>query len=201
VPPVSPRRRKAQDYIYVHQFAGGVRAYRKAVRVRTYEAEGWLPLIVLSASDDPTQNVAQDVERIAAEVLLREYPEGARRAKRDEPWFVLVEHLPPSYDLLQPRKEERRETFEYVEFDDYRITVGGRLGLRRRVRDAERALRENTRAEFGISRVTLGHPTWHPTSKQEVERKAGMTLDDVLDAPPGKSFPSNLPRLRGDERG
>lgn len=198
---VSARRGKVRDYVHVHEFASGVRAHRKAIRVRTYGAEGEIPLIVLSASDDPTQNVAQDVERIAAEVLLREYPEGARRARRDEPWFLLVEHLPPSYDLLQPRKEDRRETFEYVRFDDYRVTVEGRLGLRRRVRDAGRALRENTRAEYGVSRATLGHPSWRPTTKEEVEREAGMTLNDTFEATPGGALPDGLPRLRGDENG
>ena len=198
---MSGRRRKVRDYVHVHEFAGGLRAHRKAIRVRTYEAEGEPPLIVLSASDDPTQNVAQDVERIAAEVLLQWYPERARRAKRDEPWFLLVEHLPPSYDLLQPRKEDRREIFEYVWFDDYRVTVEGRLGLRRRVRNAGRALRENTRAELGVSRATLGYPSWHPTTKEEVEREAGMTLDDTFEATPGGALPDGLPRLWGGENG
>ncbi len=177
------RRKKVKDYIYVHEFASGTRAFRKSIRVRTYEAKDELPLIILSASNDPTQNVTQDVERIAAEVLLKEYPEGTRRADGDEPWFVLVEHLPPGYDLSRPR-DSRREIFKYVEFSDYRVTVGGRHWGRRRVRDAEKALRENTRARLGVQRVTLGSPSWHPTTKEEVERMAGVTLDDILDAAP-----------------
>ena len=181
--PVSVRRAKVRDFVHTHEYASGGLAFRKAVRVRTYEAEGEMPLIVLSVSDDPTQNVTQDVERVAAEVLLREYPEGAMRAKRSKPWFLLVEHLPPGYDLSRPR-ESRREVFFYVEFDDYRVTVDWPLGLRWRVRSAQRALQENTRAEVAVSRATLGHPSWVPTTKEEVEREAGTTLDDTLDASP-----------------
>lgn len=194
---MSPHRAKIKDYVYVHEFASGALGYEKAIRVRTYEAKDKLPLIVLSASDDPAQNVTQDVERIAAEVLLREYPDRANRAKRGEPWFLLVEHLPPGYDIARPR-DCRREIFKYVEFDDYRVTIDWRLGLRRRVRNAGRALEENTQARFGVSRVTLGYPSWHPTTKKEVEREAGMTLDDTFDVPPGVAFPGSLPRSRGD---
>jgi hypothetical protein len=177
VSPVSVRRAKVRDFVHSHEYASGGLAFRKAVRVRTYEAEGEVPLIVLSVSDDPTQNVTQDVERVAAEVLLREYPEGAVRAKRSKPWFLLVEHLPPSYDLARPR-ESRREVFFYVEFVDYRVTLDWPLGFRWRVRNPQRALRENTRAELGVSRATLGYPSWLPTTKEEVEREAGTTLDD-----------------------
>lgn len=190
---MSPRRRKVRDYVHVHEFASGARRYEKAIRVRTYEAKGELPLIILSAPEDPTHNVTQDVERIAAEVLLREYPNEAKRAKRHERWFLLVEHLPRRYDLLRSG-EDRREVFHFVEFGDYRITVGGRLGGRRRVRNASRVLRENTRAEFGVDRVTLGYPGWHPTAREEVEREAGTTLDDPPDAP----FRWPLDRRRGD---
>jgi len=180
---VSVRRAKVRDFVHSHEYASGGLAFRKAVRVRTYEAEGEMPLIVLSVLDDPTQNVTQDVERIAAEVLLREYPEETVRAKRSKPWFLLVEHLPPGFDLSRPR-EARREVFFYVEFDDYRVTVDWPLGLRWRVRSAQRALRENTRAELGVSRATLGYPSWVPATKEEVEREAGTTLDDTLDAAP-----------------
>ena len=176
---MSVHRRKVRDHVHVHEYASGSLAFRKAVRVRTYEAEGEPPLIVLSASDNPTQNVTQDVERITAEVLLREYPERARRAKRNRPWFLLVEHLPLSYDLARPR-DSRQEVFYYVVFDDYRVTVDWPLGLRWRVRNAERALKENTRAEFGVSRATLGYPSWRLTTKEEVEREAGTTLGDTL---------------------
>lgn len=91
---MSVRRVKVRDFVHSHEYASGGLVFRKAVRVRTYEAEGKVPLIVLSVSDDPTQNVTQDVERVAAEVLLREYPEETVRAKRSKPWFLLVEHLP-----------------------------------------------------------------------------------------------------------
>jgi hypothetical protein len=183
VSPVSVRRAKVRDFVHTHEYASGGLAFRKAVRVRTYDTEGKVPLAVLSVLDDPTQNVTQDVERVAAEVLLREYPEETVRAKRSKPWFLLVEHLPPGYDLSRPR-ESRREVFFYVEFDDYRVTVDWPLGLSWHVRSAQRALRENTRAELGVSRATLGYPSWVPTTKEEVEREAGTTLDDTLDAAP-----------------
>jgi hypothetical protein len=173
VSPVSVRRAKVRDFVHTHEYASGGLAFRKAVRVRTYDTEGKVPLAVLSVLDDPTQNVTQDVERVAAEV----------RAKRSKPWFLLVEHLPPGYDLSRPR-ESRREVFFYVEFDDYRVTVDWPLGLSWHVRSAQRALRENTRAELGVSRATLGYPSWVPTTKEEVEREAGTTLDDTLDAAP-----------------
>jgi hypothetical protein len=177
VSPVSVRRAKVRDFVHTHEYASGGLAFRKAVRVRTYEAEGEVPLIVLSVSDDPTENVTQDVERVAAEVLLREYPEEAVRAEQSKPWFLLVEHLPSGYDLSRPR-ESCREVFFYVEFDDYRVTVDWPLDLHWRVRNPQRALRENARAELGVSRVTLGYPSWLPTTKEEVEREAGTTLDD-----------------------
>jgi hypothetical protein len=156
----------------VHEFASGFCAYRKAIRVRTYEAEGEPPLVVLSASDDPIQNVTQDVERIAAEVLLREYPEGARLAKRSEPWFLLVEHLPPSYDLARPR-DSRQEVLYHVVFDDYRVTVDGSLGLRWRVRNAERALEENTRVDSGCRvRPSVTRAGTRRPSRRSSERRA-----------------------------
>jgi hypothetical protein len=155
VSPVSVRRAKVRDFVHTHEYASGGLAFRKAVRVRTYDTEGKVPLAVLSVLDDPTQNVTQDVERVAAEVLLREYPEETVRAKRSKPWF-----------------------------DDYRVTVDWPLGLSWHVRSAQRALRENTRAELGVSRATLGYPSWVPTTKEEVEREAGTTLDDTLDAAP-----------------
>ena len=119
---------QVRDFVHTHEYDSGGLAFRKAVRVRTYDATGEVPLVVLSVSDDPTQNVTQDIERIVAEVLLGEYPEEAVRAEQSKPWFSLVEHLPPSYDLARPR-ESCREVFFYVEFDDYRITVDWPLDL------------------------------------------------------------------------
>jgi hypothetical protein len=84
-PSVSARCRKVQDLVHVHEFASAGRAFKKAIRVRIYEAEGQLPLVVLSAPEDPAQNVTQDVERIAAEVMLKEYPDKALRATREKP--------------------------------------------------------------------------------------------------------------------
>jgi hypothetical protein len=119
---------QVRDFVHTHEYASGGLAFRKAVRVRTYDATGEVPLVVLSVSDDPTQNVTQDIERIVAEVLLGEYPEEAVRAEQSKLWFSLVEHPPPSYDLARPR-ESCREVFFYFKFDDYRVTVDWSLDL------------------------------------------------------------------------
>ncbi len=41
-----------------------------------------------------------------------------------------------------------------------------------------------TQAELGVSRVTLGHPSLLPTTREEVEREACMTLDHTPQGAP-----------------
>lgn len=163
-------RAKAADYEYEFETPG---APPKAIGVRVYEGDGELPMVVLSAPEGIGQSVSQDVEFVAAEVLLREYPEEASKARGDRPWFLLVQHHPASYDL-RSRPEERREVFEVVEFGDYRIALsnGGR------VRDPEKALRQNTRSGYGVERLRfLGRPTTRARPKEWVELEAGEALD------------------------
>lgn len=186
--PVPPRRTKTQDFVHVHEAPAPPKVVLKRVGVRVYEARGLLPVVVLSASEDPAEHTTPDVERIAAEVALKSFPGQAVRAGRGDPWFLLVEHLPASHDAARwPVSEgRRRETFHAVGFDDWRVTLGGR----RRVRDPERALRDNTSARRG-ARVTLGAPRWgRRLTKEEVERDAGVVLDDVFEAPPDGDAPS-----------
>ena len=76
---------------------------------------------------------------------------------------------------LAPGPEGPRELFELVEFSDDRITRSGR----RRVRNAERGLRENTRGALGAERVAFGWPSLTRISKGWVERKAGEESEDA----------------------
>ena len=195
---ILPRRKKMRDFVRIHEAPAPPGVVLKRVRVRVYEARGLLPVVVLSASEDPVEHTTPDIERIAAEVVLEAFPEQAARAKRHDPWFLLIEHLPASYDDVRwPASEDRRrERFQAVGFEDWRVTLGGR----RRVRDPERALKENTGARYGAPlRVTLGRPIWgRRLAEEDVERDAGMTLDDTLDASPGGALPSVSPNPEPD---
>ena len=182
-----------RDFVRIHEAPAPPGVVLKRVRVRVYEARGLLPVVVLSASEDPVEHTTPDIERIAAEVVLEAFPEQAARAKRHDHWFLLIEHLPASHDGVRwPASEDsRRERFQAVGFEDWRVTLGGR----RRVRDPERALRENASAQYGSPRrVTLGRPIWgRRLAKEDVEWDAGMTLDDTLDASTGGVLPSVSP--------
>ena len=187
--PIPPRRTKTRDFVHVHEAPAPPGVVLKRIGVRVYEARGLLPVVVLSASEDPAEHTTPDMERIAAEVALKAFPDRTVRAGRDDPWFLLVEHLPASHDARWPVSEERRrEAFHAVGFDDWRVTLGGRG----RVRDPRRALRDNTSARYGARpRVTLGAPRWgRRFTKEEVERYAGIALDDAFDAPRGGDAPS-----------
>ncbi len=154
---VPPRRRKTRDFVHVHEASAPPGVVLKRVRVRVYEARGLLPLVVLSASENPIEHTTPDIERIAAEVVLEAFPDRAIRAKRHEPWVSLVEHLPASHDVARwfISEDRRQDAFQAVGFEDWRVAMGGR----RRVRDPERALRNNTSAWYGTpSRVTFGAP-------------------------------------------
>lgn len=179
------RRTKTRDFVHIHEAPAPPGVVVKRIRVRVYEARGLLPVVVLSASEDPTEHTTPDIERIAAEVALKAFPDRAVRAGRDNPWVLLVEHLPASHDAAEwlVSKEQRREAFHAIGFDDWRVTLGGR----RRVRDPGRALRDNTSARYGARpRVTFGGPIWgRRLTKEEVERDAGIILDDTSDVPTG----------------
>jgi hypothetical protein len=192
------RRRKTRDYVGTHEvhrscgFTLSGFALEERFRVRVYEAEDEIPIIVLSELESAGSyiSIADDIRLIAAEIVLKEFPDEAIRAKRNEPFFHLVEHLPASYDHY-PESGTPRDLFELIEFDDYRMRVGS--GWRRRVKDVEKALEENTRA--GNRRLTFGSYRGRKVTKEEVEQMIGMTLDDTLDAPL-RALTSDLPDIR-----
>lgn len=64
------RRIKMQDFIRVHEAPAAPGAILKRVRARVYEARGLLPLVVLSAFEDPVEHTTPDIERIGAEAVL-----------------------------------------------------------------------------------------------------------------------------------
>ena len=48
-----------------------------------------------------------------------------------------------------------------------------------------KALRENTRARYGVRRLAFGRPTWGPRlTLEEVERRVGAKLADAFDEEP-----------------
>ncbi len=183
------RRRKTADYVGAHEVDVFPYPLLKRFRVRIYEYEADVPVILISTSDDPVHAVALDIERIAAEIVLRKFPERALGVGERDEFVHVVEHLPKSYDICKP-KENRKDQFCLVEFDDYRIRVGRRPW---RVRNVEKALGENTKA--GNERVTFGYPRWRSVEKEEVEEMVGMTLDDTLDISL-RVLPSDLPDIR-----
>lgn len=192
------RRRKIRDYVgsYEAHRSCGVTlsgfALVERFRVRIYEAEAEMPVIVISELefDGSYISIADDLQFIAAEIVLREFSEEAIRAKRDEGFFHLVEHLPACYDHY-PESGTPQDLFELVEFHDYRVRVAD--GWRRRIKNLETALEENTRA--GNKRLTLGSYRGRKVIKEEVEQMIGMTLDDTIDAPL-RALPSDLPDIR-----
>ena len=189
--PLSSRRRKTGDYIGTHEVDLFPRPITKRFRVRTYDSEDKLPVVVISAFEDPVHAITPDLELIAAETVLREFPKRALRARKRKKFVHVVEHLPKNYDITHTRPE-RIDQFDLVEFNDYRIRIAG-LRRRRRVRNVEKALRENTIA--GHDRLIFGYPRWRNTSKEEVEEMIGMTLDDTIDVSL-RSLPSDLPDAR-----
>lgn len=180
------RRRKTHDYMGTHEVDVIPWPLIKRFRGRVYESDEDIPVIVISDLDDPVHAITPDVERMAAEIVLRHFPERALRAKKRERFVHVVEHLPKSYDLWRA-PENKSDRLALVEFGDWRIRVADRL---RRVRNVQRALEENTRA--GNKRVTFGYPSWHDVSKPEVEEMVGMTLDDIIDVSQ-RSLPNDLP--------
>lgn len=126
------RRRKIKDYVGAHEVSGSLRPFVKRFRVRTYESETDLPVVVISTFADPRHATTPVFERIAAEVVLREFPETATVARKHDKFVHLVEHLPSNYDLANVWRK-RTDRFYAVEFDDYRITVtrGGTCGMSR----------------------------------------------------------------------
>ncbi len=175
-------REAAHDFVHVHEFVSGFKVFTKRTRVRVFEGDG-LPVVVFSSPEDPSECTVPDVELIAAEVMLRLYPKRALLASPRTPWFELIEHLPKGYDRVHwPISEHRwRDNLCEVRFDSYRITIGGwRPVLRPR-----KALRENTRARYGVRRLAFGRPTWGPRlTLEEVERRVGAKLADAFDEEP-----------------
>ena len=163
----------------------------KRFRVRIYESDEDIPVIVISALDDPVHAITPDVERMAAEIVLRHFPQRALQAKKREKFVHVVEHLPKSYDLWRA-PENKSDRLALVEFGDWRIRVADRF---RRVRNVEKAIEENTRA--GNERLTFGYPCWQDISKAEVEEMVGMILDDTLDVLL-RALPSDLTDNRHD---
>lgn len=187
------RRRKKGDYIGAHEVDLFPRPLTKRFRVRTYDSENEMPVVVISAFEDSVHATTPDLELIAAEIVLREFPERALKARKRKKFVHVVEHLPKNYDH-RTWVEDKVEQFDLVEFNDWRIRIGGRPW---RVRNVERALREHTKA--GNERLAFGYPRWHSVNKTKVEEMIGMTLDDIIDAPP-RSLPSDLPEIRQHRR-
>ena len=172
----------AHDFIHIHEFASGCRALTKRSRVRVFEGDGQ-PIVVLSSPEAPSECTIPDIELIAAEVMLRLYPRRALLARPRTPWFELFEHLPKSYDLVHwPISEHRwRDNLSEVRFGNYRVTVGGLWPVLR----PGKALRENTRARYGVRRLTFGHPEWGlRLTIEEMERRVGVKLSGAFDEVP-----------------
>jgi hypothetical protein len=175
-------REATHDFVHVHKFASGCKVFTKRTRVRVFEGDG-LPIVVLSSPENPVECTVPDIERIAAEVMLGLYPSRALLARSRTPWFELIEHLPKSYDRVHwPASEHRwRDNLHEVKFTNYRITLGGFSPVLR----PGRALRENTRARYGVRRLTFGYPEWGPRlTLEEVEGRVGARLAGAFDKTP-----------------
>jgi len=169
-------KRPRHDFVYIHEYPAGV-GCTKRCRVRIFEEDGELPLVVLSSPPELIGCTVPDVERIAAEVMLRLYPRQAILARPKEPWFWLVEHLPKAYDFTN--FGERRDELHEVTFASYRVTVGRHWPVLR----PQKALRRNTKTRYGVKRLTFGSPEWGPRfSLEEVEARVGAKLGDAFGA-------------------
>ena len=73
-PSQSRRRKKKEDYIGTHEVDLFPRPITKRFRVRTYDSENEMPVVVISAFEDSFHATTPDIELIAAEVVLRDVP-------------------------------------------------------------------------------------------------------------------------------
>ena len=61
--PIPPRRTKTRDFVHVHEApAAPPEVVLKRVMGRVYVARGLLPVVVLSASEDPAEHASPDDE-------------------------------------------------------------------------------------------------------------------------------------------
>lgn len=176
------RRRKTRDYLH-----GTLAADRTVhrVRIRVYEAEGEIPAIICSRLPGSFLSITNFCENLAAEVVLANFPGAVLKARKRGKFFCWIEH----YSDLEVGPEP--ETFDLVEFSDYRIHSGRR---NRRVRDAKKAL-EDARNPYARPRI-IGHPRWQRVDKQTVKELVGMALDDTIDAPPDGVLQNHPPDMR-----
>lgn len=137
-------------------------------RVQLYEEPGKLPVVICSKYIDHYV-AANYCENLAAEVLLNVLPEKAVRARKNQKYFEFVDHIP---ELYMGWDSAPKETFDLVDFSDYRIRSGMK---RRRVRDAGRGLQD---AQSPYTRPSIGYARWKDANKATIEEMIGGEIED-----------------------
>ena len=160
--------RKTRDYTHRFRADNGVVGM---FRVRMYEGPAEVPLIVCSGLPDNIVSPTNYCEMLAAEVVLTVLPEAALAARKRERFFQWVEHYPEFYRL-----GKKRETFDMVEFSDYRIRTGERAATAAR---SQKSSGRGCPQPLSGRPVMAGDARWTRVSRETVEELAGMTLDDA----------------------